>query len=56
MRNFDYNVLKDKKWNNRIVTYIAQIHEFKAKQDILLSQEHEKFAKLIEITKRKNLI
>lgn len=55
MRNFDYSVLKDKKWDNRIVRYIAQIHEFKAKQDLLLSQEPEKFAKLIEIAKRKKL-
>ena len=37
MRNFDYEKLKTLTWDNEILSYIAQIHEYKGKQDLFLS-------------------
>ena len=51
MKLFDYKVLKDNKWDNEIVAYIAQIHEFKAKQDLFLDQKPQELEKLVEIAK-----
>lgn len=30
MREFDYSKLKERTWDNEIMAYVAQIHEFKA--------------------------
>ena len=51
MRTFNYRELKDKKWDNEIVGYIALIHEHKAKQELFLKQKPEALEKLIEIAK-----
>lgn len=51
MRVFDYRELKDKKWDNEIIAYVAQIHEHKAKQEMFLKQKPEKLEKLVEIAK-----
>ena len=51
MRTFNYTVLKNKKWDNEIVAYIAQIHEHKAKQELFLKQKPQELEKLIEIAK-----
>ena len=51
MRTFNYRELKDKKWDNEIIGYIAQIHEHKAKQDLFLKQKPETLEKLVEIAK-----
>lgn len=51
MRNFDYVVLKDKKWDNEIIAYVAQIHEHKAKQELFLNQKPQELEKLVEIAK-----
>lgn len=34
MRNFDYSYLKNRTWDNEILTYVAKIHEFKGKQEL----------------------
>ena len=39
MRAFDYKLLKSKKWDNEIIAYIAQIHEYKARQNLFLKQK-----------------
>lgn len=51
MRFFNYRELKDKKWDNEIVGYIAQIHEHKAKQELFLKQKPEELEKLVDIAK-----
>lgn len=51
MRSFNYSALKDKKWDNEIVSYVSLIHEHKAKQEIFLKQKPQELKKLIEIAK-----
>ena len=51
MRDFNYKALKDKKWDNEIIAYIAQIHEYKAKQELFLKQQPDTLEKLVEISK-----
>lgn len=51
MRDFNYAVLKNKKWDNEIIAYIAQIHEHKAKQELFLKQKPQELEKLVEIAK-----
>ena len=51
MRTFNYTALKNKKWDNEIVAYIAQIHEHKAKQELFLKQKPQELDKLVEIAK-----
>ena len=51
MRTFNYSVLINKKWDNEIVAYIAQIHEHKAKQELFLKQKPQELEKLVEIAK-----
>lgn len=51
MRTFNYTALKDKKWDNEVVAYIAQIHEYKAKQDLYIKQKPQDLEKLVEIAK-----
>lgn len=51
MRVFNYRELKDKKWDNEIIGYVAQIHEHKAKQEMFLKQKPEELEKLVKIAK-----
>ena len=51
MRSFDYSALKNKTWDNEILGLVAQIHEYKGRQELYLRQKPEKLDKLIEITK-----
>ncbi len=51
MREFDYSKLKERTWDNEIMAYVAQIHEFKGKQDLYLRQKPVKLNRLVEIAK-----
>lgn len=51
MRNFEYDKLKQKCWNNEILNLVAQIHECKGRQDIYLHRHPHQFDRLIEIAK-----
>ena len=51
MRNFDYSHLKDRTWDNEILSYIAKIHEFKGKQELYLRQKPVELERLVEIAK-----
>ena len=51
MRRFNFNVLKDKKWDNEIVNYLSLIHEAKGKQSLYLKQKPYELNKLVEIAK-----
>lgn len=49
MRNFDYRVLKDKRWDNEILSYVAKIHEYKGKQEFYIKQKHIELDRLVKI-------
>ena len=51
MRTFNYSALKDRKWDNEIIGYIAGIHEHKAKQELFLKQKPDELDRLVEIAK-----
>ena len=51
MREFDYSKLKERTWDNEIMAYVAQIHEFKGKQDLYLRQKPVELNRLVEIAK-----
>ena len=51
MKTFNYTNLKNTKWDNEIVAYIAQIHEHKAKQELFLKQKPQELQKLVDIAK-----
>lgn len=51
MRTFNYTSLKDKKWDNEIIAYVAQIHEHRAKQELFLKQKPQELERLVEIAK-----
>ena len=51
MRSFDYVRLADRKWDSEILSYVAKIHEYKGKQELLLRQRPVELNRLIEIAK-----
>lgn len=54
MRNFDYEKLKMLTWDNEILSYIAQIHEYKGKQDLFLRQKPVELERLVQIAIRQS--
>ena len=50
MRKFDYLELKNKKWSMEVLEYIAQIHEYKGKQELYMKQKPMILDKLVEIS------
>ena len=48
MREFDYTKLKDRTWDSEILGYVAQIHEYKGKQQVLLKQRPLELERLVE--------
>ena len=51
MRTFDYSKLKERTWDSEILGYIAQIHEYKGRQELYLKQTPDTLDRLIEIAK-----
>ena len=51
MRSFDYTKLKDRTWDSEILGYVAQIHEYKGRQQVLLKQQPTELERLVEIAK-----
>ncbi len=51
MRNFDYSNLESRSWDSEIIGLIAQIHEYKGRQDLWLKQKSTELERLIEIAK-----
>ena len=39
MRRFDYNELLNRTWDNEVLFNVAQIHEYKGKQDLYIRQK-----------------
>lgn len=54
MRTFDYASLKEKTWDREVVGLVAQIHEYKGRQEVYLKQKPEELDKLVEIAKRQS--
>ncbi len=51
MRDFNYALLKNMKWDSEMMGYVAIIHEMKGKQTLYLKQRPESLEKLVEIAK-----
>lgn len=51
MREFDYTKLKERTWDSEILGYVAQIHEYKGRQQVLLKQQPTELERLVEIAK-----
>lgn len=51
MRQFNYSYLKNIDWDNEMVGLIAQIHEYKGRQDIYNKQQPIVLDKLVDIAK-----
>lgn len=51
MRVFNYTTLKDYHWDSEILGLVAQIHEYKGRQELYLKQKPAALDKLIEIAK-----
>lgn len=51
MRDFDYSSLKSRTWDSEILEYVAQIHEFKGKQELYLRQKPVQLERLVNIAK-----
>ncbi len=56
MREFNYQKLNEKKWDNEILSFVAAIHEYKAKQDLFLKNKPMELNKLVEIAKIKSTL
>jgi len=54
MRIFDYSSLKEKTWDSEIISLIAQIHEYKGRQEVYIKQKPEELDKFVEIAKRQS--
>lgn len=51
MRTFDYSSLASRSWNSEIIGLVAQIHEYKGRQELFLKQKPAELDRLIEIAK-----
>ena len=54
MRKFDYSILKDRTWDNGILSYVSQIQEYKGKQELFTRQKPRELKRLIEIARIQN--
>lgn len=51
MRMFDYSKYKEFKWDNEILNYLSQIHEFKGMQELFSRQKPAELGRLVEVAK-----
>lgn len=49
MRDFNYNLLKDKKWDLEIINYVSTIEKFKGRGEVFLSQKAQTLDNLVEL-------
>ena len=49
MREFDYKKYKEYRWDNEILNYLSQIHEYKGKQELFLRQKPVEMEKLVDV-------
>lgn len=51
MRDFDYSNLAGRSWDSEIIGLVAQIHEYKGRQELYLKQKPAELDRLVEIAK-----
>ena len=51
MRTFDYSLLRNQQWDSEILGLVAQIHEFKGRQELYLKQKPAVLDRLTDIAK-----
>lgn len=51
MRIFNYSLLKNRQWDSETLGLVAQIHEYKGRQELYLKQKPAVLDKLVEIAK-----
>ncbi len=51
MRRFDYKKYKNRKWDSEILGLVAQIHEYKGRQELFLKQKPAELERLVELAK-----
>ena len=51
MREFNYSIIRDKKWDSELLGLIAAIYKEAGKQEMYLKQRPEELEKLVEIAK-----
>ena len=51
MRNFNYSLIRDQKWDSEVLGLIAAIYKEAGKQELYLRQRPEELKKLVEIAK-----
>lgn len=51
MRDFNYDLLQDCHWDSEVLGLVAQIHEFKGRQELYLKQKPAVLDKLVEAAK-----
>ena len=51
MRNFNYSLIRDQKWDSDVLGLIAAIYKEAGKQELYLRQRPEELEKLVEIAK-----
>ena len=51
MREFNYSLIRDKKWDSELLGLIAAIYKEAGKQEMYLKQRPEELEKLVEIAK-----
>ena len=44
MRNFDYSILAKRSWDSEIIGLVAQIHEYKGRQELYMKQKPAELA------------
>ena len=51
MRDFNYDNLCERTWDNEILSYVAKIHEYKGKQELYIRQQPVELKRLVQIAK-----
>ena len=51
MRDFNYSVIRNQKWDSDILGYVAAIYKYAGKQELYLKQKPDELEKLVEIAK-----
>ena len=51
MRQFNYSLIKDQKWDSELLGLIAAIYREAGKQEMYLKQRSQELEKLVEIAK-----
>lgn len=51
MRTFDYSALQNRTWDSEVLSLVAQIHEYKGRQELYIQRNPVELERLVEIAK-----